>query len=107
MTCIGTAGLRLAIGVVLSLFVAVEGVSVTEAAKPTYQQAMKACRAKYGSGITNVIFKKNGGIVCQEGPRNPTRQQVYDYCKKTYSAQTVFVRKLANGKWECRYYGRY
>ena len=80
-------------------------------ATPSYavskKQAMAACRAKYGSGITDVIFKKNGGIVCQEGPRNPTRQQVYDYCKKTYSAQTVFVRKLANGKWECRYYGRY
>ena len=106
MTRIGTASLRLAITVVLSLFVAAEWASITEAAKPTYQQAMAACRAKYGKGITNVVIKKNG-IVCQEGPRNPTRQQVYEYCKKEYSAQTVFVRKLANGKWECRYYGRY
>jgi hypothetical protein len=80
-------------------------------ATPSYgyskKEAMAACRAKYGKGITDVIFKKNGQIVCQEGPRNPTRQQVYDYCKKEYSAQTVWVRKLANGKWECRYYGRY
>lgn len=74
----------------------------------SYKQAMAACRAKFGKDITGVVIKKNGQIVCQEGPgRNATRQEVYDYCKKRYSATTVYLRKLASGKWECRYYGRY
>lgn len=74
----------------------------------SYKQAMSVCRAKYGKGITDVVIKKNGQIVCQEGPgRNATRREVYDYCKKRYSATTVYLRKLPSGKWECRYYGRF
>ncbi len=74
----------------------------------SYKQAMAACQGRYGMGITGVVIKKNGQIVCQEGPgRNATRKEVYDYCKKRYSATTVYLRKLPSGKWECRYYGRF
>jgi len=74
----------------------------------SYKQAMAACKAKFGMGVTSVTIKKSGQIVCQEGPgRNATRKEVYDYCKKRYSATTVYLRKLPSGKWECRYYGRF
>jgi hypothetical protein len=74
----------------------------------SYKQAMAACRAKYGKDVTSVVIKKNGQIVCREDPgRTATRQEVYDYCKKKTSAQTLMVRKKSNGRWECRYYGRF
>jgi hypothetical protein len=74
----------------------------------SYKQAMAACRAKYGNGVTSVVIKKSGQIVCREGPSGkPTRKQVYDYCKKTLSPQMLMVVKRPNGKWECRYYGRF
>ncbi|MGE0005261.1 MAG: hypothetical protein AB7S92_06685 [Parvibaculaceae bacterium] len=72
------------------------------------KQAMAVCRAKYGMGITGVVIRKNGRIVCREGPGpTATRKEVYEYCKKRFSATTVYVRKRSNGKWECRYYGRF
>lgn len=70
------------------------------------KQAMQVCRQKYGKGITGVVIRKNGQIVCQEGPgRNATRQQVFAYCKKRFNATMVVLRKLPGGKWECRHNG--
>ena len=107
MTCMGTASLRLAIGVVLSLFVAAEWVSVTEAAKPTYQQAMKACRAKYGKKVINVIINKNGTLTCEyQVVREMTHAEAWALCRKKFGATQAFVQKKKGGWW-CRYYGRY
>ena len=72
------------------------------------KQAMALCRAKYGTGVTGVTIRKNGHIVCQEGPGpNATRQQVYDYCKKRHNATVVKVRKLSGGKWHCLHNGHF
>ncbi len=70
------------------------------------KQAMQVCRERYGKGITSVVIKKNGHIVCQEGPgRLATRQQVFDYCKKKFGATMVVVRKRPGGKWFCGHNG--
>lgn len=104
MLCIGKTGIMLATVAVSSLL----AIAALEAAPLSHKQALAACRAKFGLGVTDVVVKKNGHIMCQEGPgRNATRQDVYDYCKKRYSATTVQVRKKPSGKWECRYYGRF
>ncbi|MGE0238845.1 MAG: hypothetical protein AB7F09_09740 [Parvibaculaceae bacterium] len=104
MTLIRTAGLGLALIFTVTLFAVGEGAAAT----PSRSSAMAACRAKFGMGVTGVVIKKNGQIVCQEGPgRNATRKEVYDYCKKRFSATTLTVRKKPSGKWECRYYGRF
>lgn len=108
MTSANTAGLNLALAAILSLFVMGEVSAPAEAARPSQKQAMAACRAKFGNGITSAVVQKNGQIVCQEGPGpGATREEVFDWCKKTFSATTVTVRKKKGGKWECRYYGRY
>jgi hypothetical protein len=81
--------------------------SAAEAAQPSQKELLAACRAKYGKGITGAVVKKNGQIVCQEGPgRQATRKEVFEYCRKKYSATTLIVTKKGNG-WQCRYYGRY
>jgi hypothetical protein len=79
-----------------------------DAARPSQKQLLAACKAKFGVGVTSVSVKKNGQIVCQEGPGpGATRKEVFEYCRKSLGATTLTVRKKANGKWECRYYGRY
>lgn len=87
---------------------ALSSIAVADAAALSRKQAMAACKVKYGKGVTDVVIRKDGRIVCQEGPgRNATRQQVYDYCMKSLGATQVYLRKKANGKWVCLYYGRY
>ena len=108
MTLAGTAGRALMIAGALFLSVAEMLSASAEAARPSQSQALAACRAKFGNGITSAAVKKSGQIVCQEGPGpGATREEVFEWCKKTFSATTVTVRKKKGGKWECRYYGRY
>lgn len=99
--------IRLASAVLLSLF-AVGHMSLPSAgAIPTQNQAMAACRAKYGKKVINAIVNKNGSFTCQwRVVREMTRAEVYESCKKKYSATTVMVQKKKSG-WMCRYYGRY
>jgi hypothetical protein len=78
----------------------------SHAAALSTKQAMALCKMKYGMGVTSATIKKNGHIVCQEGPgRNATRKEVFDYCMKRYGATMVHLRKLPSGKWECRHNG--
>jgi hypothetical protein len=78
------------------------------AARPSQKQLLTACKAKFGMGVTSVSVRKDGQIVCQQGPGpGATRKEVFEYCRKNLGATTLTVRKKANGKWECRYYGRY
>lgn len=108
MTSANTAGLDLAFAAILSLFVMGELSAPAEAARPSYNQLLAACKAKFGMEVTSVSVKKNGQIVCQQGPGpGATRKEIFEYCRKSLGATTLTVRKKANGKWECRYYGRY
>lgn len=78
------------------------------AAALSTKQAMAQCKARYGLGVTSVTIKKNGHIVCREGPGpNATRQEVYDYCKKRSGATMVQIRKLSKGKWQCLHNGHF
>ncbi len=77
------------------------------AATPTHEQAMAACRAKYGKKLVNAIINKNGSLTCQwRMMREMTRAEAYETCKKQHSATTVLIEKKKGG-WFCRYYGRY
>ena len=40
------------------------------------------------------------------GDDDCTRDEVFEWCKKKFSATTVTVQKKGN-RWHCRYYGRY
>jgi len=108
MRTIGTSILATTLAGMISLL-AVTSMPVTaEAARPSNEQLLAACRAKYGKDVTSVSVKKNGQVVCQQGPGpQATRQEIFEYCRRTLGATTLTVRKKANGKWECRYYGRY
>jgi len=54
-----------------------------------------------------VVVKKNGQIVCQEGPGGEaTRKEVFEWCKKKFSATTIVMQKKGD-HWQCLYYGRY
>lgn len=101
-----TAVLRLTLAGILSASALVGLAAVAEAAV-SKKQAMAACRAKYGKDVTSVVIKKNGQIVCQQGPgEQASRKEVYDYCERTFSATTIVMQKKG-GRWMCLYYGRY
>lgn len=101
------AGIALAVAFVLALFASGEMSQPSYAAKPSQKQAMAACKAKYGKKVVNAIINKNGSLTCQwRVVREMTRAEVYEACKKRYSATTAMVRKTKTG-WVCRYYGRY
>ena len=108
MITIGTSVLTMVLASTLSLLAVTIMPATAEAARPSNKQLLAACRAKFGKDVTSVSVKKNGQVVCQQGPGpGATRQEIFDYCKRTLGATTLTVRKKANGKWECRYYGRY
>lgn len=99
--------LKLAVAGMLSLLATGEMAHYAEAARPSQKQLLAICRARYGNDISGAVMQKNGQIVCQEGPgREATRDQVFEWCKKKFSATTVTVQKKGN-RWHCRYYGRY
>lgn len=101
-----TAVLQLAIAGILSAAALTGPAAVAEAAV-SKKQAMAACRAKYGNDVTSVVIKKNGQIVCQEGPgENASRQEVYDYCKRKLNP-TMIVMQKKGGRWHCLYSGNY
>lgn len=71
------------------------------------KQAMAACRAKYGKDITDVVIRKNGQIVCQEGPaETASRREVYEYCKRKLNATMIIMQKKGK-RWHCLYSGNY
>jgi hypothetical protein len=108
MRTIGTSILATTLAGMLSLLAVTSMPAPTEAARPSNKQLLAACRAKFGKDVTSVSVKKNGQVVCQQGPGpQATRQEVFEYCRRTLGATTLTVRKKANGQWECRYYGRY
>jgi hypothetical protein len=107
MSSFWTASIRLGAFFLFSSLMIVEIPAPAQAAKPTHQQAMAACRAKYGKKVTNAVVNKNGSITCQSRVvRQMTRAEVFEACKKKYGATTIIVQKKGNG-WLCRYYGRY
>ena len=107
MNNVTMACVRLAIATGLSLVMGGDRSAPAEAARPSQKQAMAACRAKYGNDVTSVVVKKNGQIVCQEGPgREATRKEVFEWCKKKFSATTIVMQKKGD-HWQCLYYGRY
>jgi hypothetical protein len=108
MTMIATRVLTIMLAGTLSVLALGPISAPAEAARPSSKQLLAMCRAKFGMGVTSVSVRKNGQVVCQQGPGpGATRKEVFDYCRKTLGATTLTVRKKANGKWECRYYGRY
>jgi hypothetical protein len=85
----------------------VMGLATTAEAGISKKQAMAACRAKYGKDVTGVVIKKNGQIVCQEGPsETASRQEVYEYCKRKLNP-TMIVMQKKGGRWHCLYSGNY
>lgn len=101
-----TAVLRLTLAGILSAS-ALAGLAATAQAGVSKKQAMASCRAKFGNDITDVVIKKNGQIVGQQGPgEKASRKEVYEYCKRTFSATTIIMQKKG-GRWMCLYYGRY
>jgi hypothetical protein len=108
MTATRATVLTMTLAGMLSMLAVTQMAVPAEAARPSQKQLLAACRAKFGMGVTSVSVSKNGRVVCQQGPGpGATRKEVFDYCKKNLGATTLTVRKKANGKWECRYYGRY
>lgn len=107
MKPIRAGGFGLAGAVLLSLFALGTMALPSDAARPTQKQAVAACKAKYGKKVVNAIVNKDGSLTCQwRVVREMTRAEVYEACKKKYSATTVLVQKKKSG-WMCRYYGRY
>ncbi|WP_119389269.1 hypothetical protein [Taklimakanibacter lacteus] len=103
MSSLWTAGIRLGACLFLLLFVAGDIQAPAEAAKPTHQQAMAACRAKYGKKVTNVIVNKNGTLTCQwQVRREMTRAEAYESCRKKFGPTTIMLQKKKSG-WVCRY----
>ena len=103
MSLFWTAGVRLGALLVLSLFLISELEAPAQAAKPTYQQAMAACRAKYGKKVISVIINKNGTLTCQwRVMRQMTRAEAYESCRKQFGPTTILMVKKKNG-WVCRY----
>ncbi len=101
-----TAILKLALAGALTSFT-VMGLATTAEAGISKKQAMAACRAKYGKDVTGVVIKKNGQIVCQEGPsETASRQEVYEYCKRKLNP-TMIVMQKKGGRWHCLYSGNY
>ena len=85
----------------------VTGLAATAEAGVSKKQAMAVCRAKYGKGITDVVIRKNGEIVCQEGPsETASRREVYEFCKRKLRA-TMIVMQKKGGRWHCLYSGNY
>lgn len=101
-----TAILKLAlIGAFVTL--GVTGLAATAEAGVSKKQAMAACRAKYGQDVTDVVIRKNGQIVCQEGPaETASRREVYEFCKRKLKA-TMIVMQKKGGRWHCLYSGNY
>ena len=87
--------------------VTVAGLPAVAEAAMSKKEAMAVCRKQYGKEITDVVIRKNGQIVCQEGPgKNASRQEVYDYCKRTLKATMIIMQKKY-GRWHCMYSGNY
>jgi hypothetical protein len=75
----------------------------SDAAKPTQEQAMAACKAKYGKKVVKAIINKNGSLTCQwQVVREMTRAEAYESCRKKFGPTTIFVQKKKSG-WVCRY----
>lgn len=107
MTLTRTAGLRLAMVAALSSLVAGEWAAAARAATPSRDDAMAACRARYGKKVTNVIIGKDGKLTCQWQVMRPmTHEEAWEACRKKYGATQAFVQKKKDGWW-CRYRGRY
>ncbi|MFZ5673010.1 MAG: hypothetical protein ACOZAM_08600 [Pseudomonadota bacterium] len=99
-------GARLA--AVLAICAAMAGLSAAAGAAPiTQKEALAACRAQYGKKVIKAAIGKNGKINCQwQVRREMTRQDVYEACRKKFSATTAMVHKTKTG-WRCRYIGRF
>lgn len=101
-----TVVLKLTLALALAAFVAA-GLSGAAEAGVSKKQAMAACRAKYGKDVTDVVIRKNGEIVCQQGPsENASRKEVYEYCKRTLDPKMIVMQKRG-GRWFCLYSGNY
>jgi hypothetical protein len=97
------AGVGLAGAILFSSFALVAIASSSFAATPTQDQAMAACRAKYGKKVVNAIVNKNGSLTCQwQVVREMTRTEAYESCRKKFGPTTIFVQKKKGG-WVCRY----
>ncbi len=102
----GTAVLSLALAPALSAFMTA-GLSGVAEAGISKKQAMATCRARYGDEISGVVIKKNGQIVCQEGPgENASRREVYEYCKRKLDPRMIVMQKKGS-RWHCLYSGNY
>lgn len=104
MSSIGTVGAKCGGFLFLILFVFGVMPAVTaQAAKPTHQQALAACKAKYGKKVVNAIVNKNGSLTCQwQVYREMTRAEAYESCRKKFGNTTIMMMKKKNG-WACRY----
>jgi len=107
MTLSRTAGLRLAIVAALSSLAAGEWAATAQTANPSRDDAMAACRARYGKKVTNVIINKDGTLTCQwQVVREMTHAEAWEACRKQFGATQAFVQKTKKG-WRCRYKARY
>lgn len=106
MTMSKANGVRLAALLVICAVGA--GLSATAGvAAITQKEALAACRAQFGKKVIKATVGKNGKINCQwQIRREMTRQEVYDACRKKFSATTAMVQRTKTG-WRCRYIGRY
>jgi len=106
MTMSKASGVRLAALLLICAMGAALSATV-EAAPISQKEALAACRAQFGKKVIKATVGRNGKINCQwQIRREMTRQEVYDACRKKFSATTAMVQKTKTG-WRCRYIGRY
>jgi hypothetical protein len=102
-----TSGIGPVGAILLSLFALGDASLSSDAAQPTHEQLMAACRAKYGKNVADAVLHKNGSVTCKvQVIRQMTRAEAFEACRKKYGATTILLHKTKGG-WVCRYYGRY
>lgn len=84
-----TTGVGPAAAVFLSLFAFDEIIVSSEAAQPTYEELMAACKTKYGKKVVKATIGKDGSVTCHLPPGRPTQKQAVAACRAKYGKKAT------------------